>query len=65
MEPNFGPATTGPLGSGGHSHTSFRNGRFQALENSFHIDVLCKILIFILHSEVSVCDNQIKSEVNK
>ena len=29
----------GPLGSGGHSHTSFSNGRFQALETSFHIDV--------------------------
>ena len=30
----------GPLGSGGHSHTSLSNGRFQALETSFHIDVL-------------------------
>ena len=29
----------GPLGSGGHSHTSFTNGRFLALETSFHIDV--------------------------
>ena len=29
----------GPLGSGGHSHTSFSNGRFRALETSFHIDV--------------------------
>ena len=29
----------GPLGSGGHSHTSFSNGRFPALETSFHIDV--------------------------
>ena len=29
----------GPLGSRGHSHTSFSNGRFQALESSFHIDV--------------------------
>ena len=28
-----------PLGSGGYSHTSFSNGRFRALENSFHIDV--------------------------
>ena len=32
----------GPLGSGGHSHTSFSNGRFQALETSFHIDVVTK-----------------------
>ena len=30
----------GPLGSGDHSHTSFSNGRFQALETSFHIDVI-------------------------
>ena len=29
----------GPLGSGGHSHTSFINGIFRALETSFHIDV--------------------------
>ena len=28
-----------PLGSGSHSHTSFSNGRFRALETSFHIDV--------------------------
>ena len=33
----------GPLGSKGHSHTSFSNGRFQALETSFHIDVLCNM----------------------
>ena len=30
----------GPLGSSGHAHTSFSNGRFQALETSFHIDVI-------------------------
>ena len=30
----------GPLESGGHSHASFSNGRFRALENSFHIDVI-------------------------
>ena len=30
----------GPLGSGGHSHNRFSNGRFQALETSFHIDVI-------------------------
>ena len=29
----------GPLGSKGHSHTSFSYSRFQALETSFHIDV--------------------------
>ena len=39
----------GPLGSRGHSHTSFSNGRFQALETSFHIDVLedSPILLFL------------------
>ena len=30
----------GPLGSGGHSHTSFSNGRFRDTYTSFHIDVL-------------------------
>ena len=29
----------GPLGSGGHSHTSFSNGRFRDTYTSFHIDV--------------------------
>ena len=29
----------GSLGSGCHSHNSFSNGRFRALETSFHIDV--------------------------
>ena len=28
-----------PLGSRGHSHTSFRNGRFDERQSSFHIDV--------------------------
>ena len=37
----------GPLGSGGHSHTSFSNGRFRSLENSFHIDV-DKLTIILL-----------------
>ena len=32
----------GPLGSGGHSYTSFSNGRFRALETSFHFDVAMK-----------------------
>ena len=32
----------GPLGSEGHSHTSFSNGRFRALETNFHIDVCAK-----------------------
>ena len=35
----------GSLGSGGHSHTSFSNGRFQALETSFHIDVAEEVKI--------------------
>ena len=30
----------GPLGSGGHSHTSFSNGRFRDTYTSFHIDVM-------------------------
>ena len=29
----------GPLGSGGHSYTSFSNGRFRDTYTSFHIDV--------------------------
>ena len=33
----------GPLGSGGISHTSFSNGRFRALETSFHIDVFTNV----------------------
>ena len=31
-----------PLGSRGHSHTSFRNGRFHERQSSFHIDVKCQ-----------------------
>ena len=41
----------GPLGSGGHSHTSFSNSRFLALETSFHIDVQwvsSRIVYFLL-----------------
>ena len=29
----------GPIGSRGHSHTIFSNGRFQKRQSSFHIDV--------------------------
>ena len=43
----------GPLGSGGHSHTSFSNGRFRALETSFHIDVLWYIIEIVLTSQLS------------
>ena len=35
----------GPLGSGGHSHTSFSNGRFRDTYTSFHIDVVMRIEI--------------------
>ena len=34
----------GPLGSGGHSHTIFSNGRFQGAQRSFGGDVLCSHL---------------------
>merc|ERR1719447_275744 len=29
----------GPIGSRGHSHTAFSNGRFHERQSSFHIDV--------------------------
>ena len=29
----------GPLGSGGHSHTSFSNGRFQVAQRTLQYDV--------------------------
>jgi len=29
----------GPIGSRGHSHTTFSNGRFHERQSSFHIDV--------------------------
>ena len=33
----------GPLGSGGHSHTIFSNGRFQGAQRSFGGDVQCTL----------------------
>ena len=33
----------GPLGSGGHSHTIFSNGRFQGTQWSFGGDVICDL----------------------
>ena len=35
----------GPIGSRGHSHTGFRNGRFYDRQTSFHIDVIQNTLI--------------------
>ena len=42
----------GPIGSRGHSHTTFSNGRFHERQSSFHIDVLCQMcaLLYCLRS---------------
>ena len=39
----------GPIGSRGHSHTTFSNGRFHKRQSSFHIDVVCQIICHSLH----------------
>ena len=37
----------GPIGSRGHSHTTFSNGRFHERQSSFHIDVAYYFPIFV------------------
>ena len=50
----------GPLGSGGHSHTSFSNGRFRVAQRTLQYDVEVDLLLVNLIRQKVVLFEQIK-----